>query len=88
MVCLFSSPWPRSTFCPKPPDVDTYMHLSLYLINPGRFLLVNIPIERGGQELSIDTIKKGGESLYDEIFAFKGHFGAYRDLTSLSNAIE
>ena len=63
------------------------MHLSLYLINPGRFLLVNIPIERGGQELSIGTIKKGGESLYDEIFAFKGHFETYRDLTSLSNAI-
>ena len=87
MACLFSSPWPRSTFCPKPPDVDTYMHLSLYLINQGRFLLTNIPIERGRREQSIDTIKKGGESLYDEIFASKGHFRAYRDLTSLSNAI-
>ena len=75
MACLFSSPWPRSTFWPKSPDLDLRLHLPIYLIHMLCYSSTVIPIDRGGRELSIDTIKEEGGSLYSEIFASKGHSG-------------
>ena len=75
MGCLFSSPWPRSTFWPKPPDLDLRLHLPIYLVHLLCYSSTVIPIDRGGRELSIDTIKEEGGSLYSEIFASKRHFG-------------
>ena len=74
MACLFSSPLPRSTFWPKPPDLDLQLHLPIYLIHMLCYSQTVKPIDRGGREQSIDTIKEEGGSLYSETFAFKGHF--------------